>query len=122
MVTLPDSANPVVSSVANFDSTINLKHTATPSVYGGAAINWRPFKRLSVNSSIYFYSKQTFEHVEATVDIPAKTIVNLQVSYKVWRENEVFVNGRNLLGDDSVQFAYADRIGASIYLGFRARF
>lgn len=106
----------------NFDETEDLTHKATPTFYGGLMMNYNITSKLFTSVTGYFYSKQTFDHIESTVEIDPKFLLNLSLSYKVWDENEIFVNARNLLGNDKVQFAYADMIGMSIYGGIRLNF
>jgi len=129
------------------DSLISMDHKATPSVYGGLVIEYKPIKKLTLNSSVYFYTKQTFlqnkmydigkytdanrANNQATYNpadyasrytISPKIIVNLMVSYKFWKENSVFFNARNLLNNDKVEFAYMDKVDATYLIGLNFNF
>jgi iron complex outermembrane recepter protein len=128
------------------DSLISMDHKATPSIYGGMVIEYKPVKKLTLNSTIYFYSKQTFlqnkindigRYTDANISNPAgynpedyssrytispKIIVNLMVSYKFWKENSIFFNARNLLNNDKVEFAYMDKVNGLYMLGVNFNF
>jgi iron complex outermembrane receptor protein len=103
------------------DSLINTNHTNTPNFYGGFEINYSPGK-FNINASAYTYTKQTLTHSFETVDINPKFIVNLRVSYKVWKENEVFINARNLFNDGTKEFGFTDDIGGTYLLGIHINF
>lgn len=111
------------------DSTISFEHKWTPSFYGGIKMNYYPTDKLSVFSNLYFYSEQEFLRYkspvlgeENTATVKAKAILNLKVSYKLWKNNAIFVNIRNLLHDDSHEFAFSDKIGAKYFVGLSLRF
>ena len=55
-------------------------------------------------------------------EIDAKTLVNMKVSYNFAKQNKVFVNLRNILGDDSNEFAFADQIGTKFFAGMQLNF
>lgn len=104
------------------DSLVNREHKHTPSFYGGFMVNFSPGKKFNINASVYTYTRQTFKHAFEEVDITPKFIMNLKISYKVWKENEVFINARNLLNDRAKEFGFTDDIGgmylAGIYINF----
>jgi iron complex outermembrane recepter protein len=128
-------------------SLISLDHKATPSIYGGLIIEYKPVKKLTINSTMYFYTKQTFlqnkiydigRYTDANISnhqatynpddyasrytISPKIIVNLMVSYKFWKENSVFFNARNLINNDKVEFAYMDKVEALYLIGLNFNF
>ena len=49
--------------------------------------------------------------------VSAKAIVNAKVSYKVYKNNSVFVNMRNMLGSESPEFGFADHTKGLYLLG-----
>jgi iron complex outermembrane recepter protein len=120
------TTNAVISGTMNSthrpDSLISVTHKSTPSYYGGLSINYAPTSRINVNTSLYYYGKQIFVHKNETAEVSAKAIVNLKVSYKVYKNNAVFVNVRNLLNNESKEFAFTDRTGALYLLGVNMSF
>ncbi|PZX19389.1 iron complex outermembrane receptor protein [Breznakibacter xylanolyticus] len=101
---------------------VDQSHEATPSFYGGASINYVLRDKWNLNTSIYHYGKQTFAMNRESTVIDAKTLVNLKVSYNFAKQNKVFINIRNLLGDDSNEFAFADKIGTKFFAGVQLQF
>lgn len=111
------------------DSLINTENEATPSFYGGADINYSPFKKLNINTSIYFYGKQTFlqERIDFLSNdnyytIDPKVLVNLKVSYKFWKNNSLFINGRNVFNNEKREFAFMDKVGGLYLIGLNLNF
>ena len=96
---------------------VDIKHKSTPEFYGGMFINWAPIKKLNVNANIYGYSKQELIHSFETTKIDAGFNLNLRVAYKFWKENTVFINGRNLLSNGKKEFAFVDDINRTILMG-----
>jgi iron complex outermembrane receptor protein len=103
------------------DSLVNREHKHTPSFYGGFMVNYSPGK-FNINASIYTYTRQTLKHAFEEVDIAPKYILNLKISYKVWKENEVFINARNLLDDRAKEFGFTDDIGGMYLAGIHINF
>lgn len=108
---------------------VDIDHKATPAFYGGASVNYRFKDKWNINTSLYYYGKQSF-HMNRTYefgengidDIAAKTLVNLKVSYEFMKNNKVFINVRNLLDDRSNEFAFSDEIGAKFFAGVNLTF
>ncbi|MBN2743359.1 MAG: TonB-dependent receptor [Marinilabiliaceae bacterium] len=106
---------------------VSQDHEATPSFYGGAGVNYILKDKWNINTTLYYYGKQTFVMNRSysafgTDEISAKTLVNLKVSYEFMKDNKVFVNVRNLLDDRSNEFAFADQIGAKFFAGVNLTF
>lgn len=80
---------------------------------------YKPIDNLELSSYGYYTSKQTFVNQYDVVDIDAKFILNAQATYKVNKYAEVFLNARNLLDNDSREFAFMDNIGAIYLAGIR---
>ncbi len=106
------------------DSTISeMDHKATPSYYGGVSVNYLPLKKkLNIYASAYFYGEQKFlvQYGEYTID--PKVILNTKISYKVYKNHQVYVNARNLLNDDSKEYGLGDKIPGVYMLGVSLAF
>ena len=106
------------------DSTINeMDHKATPSYYGGFSVNYLPFqKKLNIYASAYFYGEQKFlvQYGEYTID--PKVILNTKVSYKVYKNHQVYINARNLLNDNRKEYGLGDKIPGVYMLGVSLAF
>jgi len=122
---LTDWLTKVDHSAYGYDTTVfayvDKNHKATPTFYGGITANYAPTEKMNVFANVYYYTKQSFLYDDATtnriemVDIDAKAIVDLKISYKVWKNNSVYVNARNLLNDSNREFAFGDQ-GKGMYL------
>jgi outer membrane receptor protein involved in Fe transport len=102
---------------------------------------------MNVNANFYFYGKQTFLHnkmydigrykdeylppnnetynyeeYSSVYTIDPKIIVNLKVSYKVFKESSVFINARNLLNSSSREFAFLDEVNGMYLIGLDINF
>jgi iron complex outermembrane receptor protein len=116
------------SLAAGFPSVIDDTHRSTPSFYGGAFINYAPYRKLNVNVSTYFFDQHTVYHVEdlrrpsTAGQIDGKLLTNAKVSYEVAKKLDVYVNGRNLLGNDSREYYGTDRIGRMLLGGVSYNF
>ncbi|OQX73101.1 MAG: hypothetical protein B6D64_14340 [Bacteroidetes bacterium 4484_276] len=112
------------------DSTkimVDEKHLWTPTFFGGALVDYSPIPKLNFFTSIYFYSQETFDNLEpghklAKIQFKEKATVNLKISYKVWKNNAVFFNARNLLFNDGPEFAYGDKTYGMYLLGLDLSF
>lgn len=98
-------------------------HKATPSVYGGYFINYRVTSKLTVNLNGYYFSSHhqydstdPKETAEAGM-ISGKVLVNAKVNYTVYKNINLYLNGRNLLNQDSREIFGTDRTGAQVYAG-----
>ncbi len=113
------------------DSLINKEHLYTPSFYGGIIINYLPFEKLNIFSNLYFYGSQysqidEFRNEDADSYnlylIEAKAIINLKLSYKIWKNNILFLNIRNVLNDKKKEFNFADNNESLYLIGFNINF
>lgn len=93
------------------------EHKATPSYFGGFSINYTPIEKLNIFASSYFYGKQEFTNQYGTYEIDAKTIINLKVSYKIYKQNTLFINARNLLNSSSPEFGFLDETSGVYLIG-----
>lgn len=117
-----------ITQAAGFPDVINDTHRSTPTVYGGAFINYTPYRRLNVNLSAYFFNQHTISHVadlrrsSVAGKIPGKLLTNAKVAYQVAKKLNFYVNGRNLLGNDTREYYGTDRIGRSLLGGVSYNF
>ena len=82
-------------------------HESTPTFYGGASVNFMAYRKLNLNTSLYYYDQHTLYH-RKDLDRPTnigqiegKLISNVKIAYQLVDKLNVYVNGRNLLGDNS---------------------
>ena len=124
--TLPvDPSNPY-----NLYNGIEANHESTPKVYGGAFVHTIITSRLHANLNTYFYgAHQQFSQADIDPErnsgagaISSKFILNTKVSYRLVDQFNVYVNVRNLLGNESREYYGSDRIGRSYYGGISYNF
>lgn len=99
-----------------------IDHKATPAWYGGLTVDYRPIEKLSIVAGGYYYGKQTFVNMNGTDEIDSKLLVNLKVSYQVWKYGTVYLNARNLLNDDHHEYGFTDPIGGLYMVGATLNF
>jgi iron complex outermembrane recepter protein len=128
------SPNKVYSGTnsVNKDSLIDMEHKNTPALFGGATIDFSPISRLNMFATLYCYSEQTIlmNKVDVTntygasdmYKVDPKMILNIKVSFKVWKENIIFINTRNVLNSNKKEFAYTDKIGGLYLAGVSIKF
>jgi hypothetical protein len=97
-------------------------HKATPSFFGGFSVNYTPIEKLNIYASGNFYSKQTYKTSNGTFEVDPKFTMNCKVSYKVWKDNAVFVNARNAFGNSKREFAWMDRTKGCYLVGLDLKF
>ncbi|NJK85336.1 MAG: hypothetical protein HC906_04580 [Bacteroidales bacterium] len=137
----------LIDGKINPDSLVNLEHKATPKFYGGFDVEFNPasLKKMSVYLGSYFYSenilydtkindigrynldgsaKTNYDSREysSVYTVEPKIILNLKISYKVWKECSVFINTRNLLNTSKREFGYLDEIKGLYLLGMNLKF
>jgi iron complex outermembrane receptor protein len=104
------------------DTKSNYKHKATPDYFGGFSLTYRPTKKLEIFPQAYFYGEQTFENQYGTTNIDSKILLNAKVSYKATNNLTFSINGRNILNQDSKEFAYMDKIPSMYLVGLNFNF
>jgi iron complex outermembrane recepter protein len=135
--------NPDIDSTGNIKKSnlINTTNRSTPSFYGGLVVDYKPWKRWTINSSWYFYTGQTFLHnkindigsydastgakianynpsdYKAAYTIEPKLTVNLKISLKFWKESTMFIDARNLFSSSKREFAFMDRVNGLYLVG-----
>ena len=131
----PDATWPLLDNPAknNIYSGMGTEESlkSTPSVFGGATINYTPGAKLNINVSAYYYSSQTYYHVSNIVfndgvrgidHINAKLIVNASVSYEPKKGLQVFCSAKNILNDKSREFFKADAVPFMLLGGIHYEF
>jgi iron complex outermembrane receptor protein len=99
-----------------------ITHKATPAFFGGFSVNYTPIEKLNIYASGNFYSKQTYTTSNGTFTADPKFTMNCKVSYKVWKDNALFVNARNAFGDKKQEFAWTDETKGCYLVGFDLKF
>ena len=103
------------------DTTINFKHEATPSYYGGFNLNYTLKTKWKFNMNGYYYGAQTLKMttgVEQVVEsVKANLLLNATVSYYFKPEIGVFISAKNFATKASRQYAITDLIGATYLAG-----
>lgn len=126
---------PVNLSSAQYDPVNNITVTSTedndqtPTVFGGLYVNYKPSSKLNINLNSYYMAEQTqtsaydlANPLNTAGDIESKYIVNAKVDYSIKDNISVFVNGRNLLNNESVEYYAADRNGMMLLGGVSLSF
>jgi len=137
-----NAGNPKKVSVITPDSLVNTTNKSTPNVFGGMSLSYYPTHKLSISATGYFYTSQIIETTKVDVtnntakknyfdgiagvpdmySVKAKFIPNLKVSYKFWKENSLYINARNFLGNSEKEFAYTDQIKGTYLVGVELNF
>ncbi len=117
--------NPAANNV-NSGIGSETDHKFTPKAYGGAHINYSVSSKFNFNVNAYWFSKQTFYQLDNTTfndgvrgieHIKGKAIVNAKLSYVPVKGLSVFVTGKNLLGQKSVEYYQGDATPAMVLGG-----
>lgn len=110
------------------DSLIDITHTWTPTMYGGLICNYAPIEKLNINANVYFATTQSFNEIIDDLDqtpfkvsINSYAVLNLKASYKVYKNNSIFINARNIISDEK-QFAYSEKISGLYMVGLNLEF
>jgi len=111
------------------DSLTDTYNKSTPTFFGGGAIDYKPIDKLTISSTFYYYSKNKLLHAkfdaikdESIYTVDPKFILSLKVDYKFFKNNSVFFNARNLLNDQSREFAYVDKVKGMYLIGLSLNF
>lgn len=110
--------SPEANPTNNIYVTYNGQHKGSPSVFGGAYVNYKISKKFNANVSMYYFSSYQYNNIytqlganksNGVIDIPAKFLLNARVGYKPIEKLELFVNLRNALNQTSYEFAQTDK-------------
>ncbi|MDB5273671.1 MAG: TonB-dependent receptor plug [Chitinophagaceae bacterium] len=105
-------------SVNNVHVTYNTTHKGTPSVFGGAYVNYKISKKFNANVTMYYFSSYQYDNLYSNfaanksngiIDVPSKFLLNARFAYKPIDKLELFVNLRNALNQTSFEFAQTDK-------------
>ncbi len=101
-----------------FTADFSDQQQASPAWIGTISGNFSTFfDRINLNGSLSYYS----EHAELVSDgyyeVSAQWLVNTKCSYKIWKQNAVYVNVRNLTNEQTITVPFADRNSRLIMLG-----
>jgi iron complex outermembrane recepter protein len=92
-------------------------HKSTPTVYGGASVNYVPTDKININLNGYYYSKQTYHHlanvllndgVRGIDTIKGKLILNTSISYEAVEKLHIFISAKNMLNQTHREFYRSD--------------
>lgn len=115
--------------VNNIDAGLEGDNDQTPSVFGGLYVNYKPNTQWNFNINTYYLAEQTQysfydlgNPTNTAGDIDSKYIVNATVNYSISDNFGVFINGRNLLDSDNVEYYAADRNGRMLLGGLSIKF
>ncbi|WKN43092.1 TonB-dependent receptor plug domain-containing protein [Tunicatimonas pelagia] len=116
----PTAENPLVN-LNTIDNGIDTELLSTPRVYGGFFAHGSFTSRLQANLSGYYFDSHTLymaqDDLDEAVQIDSKLLLNSKISYRVVDPLKVYINVRNLLGNDSREYYRTDRIGRMILIG-----
>ncbi|HSZ71620.1 MAG TPA: TonB-dependent receptor [Cytophagaceae bacterium] len=105
-------------SVNNVSVTYNATHKGTPSVFGGAYVNYKISKKFNANVSIYYFGSYQYNNIYSNfaanpnngiVNVSSKFLLNARFAYKPIEQLDLFVNLRNALNQTSFEFAQTDK-------------
>jgi iron complex outermembrane receptor protein len=117
--------NPALYNIYSGVGT-KIKHTATPSCYGGAYINWNTSRRLNINLNPWFYSSHTERHISNLTykdgirgieNIKGKLMLNAAISWLITNKLTLSLTGRNCFNNGSREFYKADSPALMVFGG-----
>lgn len=122
-----DPAN-MVFALPQYDRD-TVTHEQTPSVFGGLSLNYKPFKKFNVNASLYYLGEHVYRHDYAAIaetfgmgqgetTVDAKFMSMVHASYKVYKNNALFLTVRNFI-QDGPEFGFSDDIGMLVMSGLK---
>ncbi|MCU0447123.1 MAG: TonB-dependent receptor plug domain-containing protein [Microscillaceae bacterium] len=113
------------NTVADLQKGIGTKtqHTGTPTWFGGFILNYQA-KPFNFNLNPYFFSEYQFFSLQNPTyadgrgrgTIPAKLLINAKISYNPMSSMALFVNIRNALNNQSIEFYNTDPVSL-MFLG-----
>ncbi|WP_338794158.1 TonB-dependent receptor [Bernardetia sp. MNP-M8] len=113
--------------IFNINTTEDKQHESTPALFGGVYFNYLISSKLNINTLGYFLSSQTYYHrqnteqmdgVRGIYPINSKLLLNLTARYRLTNKINSFISIKNILGDNSVEYAKGEHIGRSFWAGF----
>ena len=104
------------------ENLINTTNKMTPAFYGGFEINYLPIDKISITSTGYGFTKQTYIHQFGAYDISSKMLVNMRVAYRFLQNSSVFMTVNNIFNSKSTEFGFMDKTGAMWFWGVNMKF
>ena len=112
---------------------VDQEHKNTPSFYGGFTAMYLPTSKWELFLGSYFYGSQIYNRYyrplsnnpedvaramnNAQDEINSKIILNTRIAYKIWKDSRVFIEGKNLLMDESREFGFGDKSVGLFFVG-----
>lgn len=109
---------------------VDYTHKATPALYGGAWINYRPFSSLNINLNIYYYTQHNMIRTDVVIgmmnqakynpavfNVNGSVLCNAKISYEMQKGIYGFINLRNIFNVGQQEFAWGDRKQAVYMVG-----
>jgi len=107
------------------------RQKSTPSLFGGAVINYLLQSKVNLNLAAYYTAPFEYSHMTKTIfndgirgfdRLDSKLLVNITVSYEAIKGLHLFCSGKNLLNNNSREFYHTDRVPLRIMAGFNYEF
>ncbi|UII33065.1 TonB-dependent receptor plug domain-containing protein [Fulvivirga ulvae] len=103
--------------------TTAVSNVLSPRHFGGLTANYKTMlDKLNITVSLYAFGQHEVTALGSTQKISGKLLPALKVSYKIWQENEIFINVRNLLGSASKEYIFADDAPGIYLIGAKIKF
>ncbi len=108
----------------------DMDNEAIPSFWASLAVTYKPIKKLDITAQGYYYDKYYMytQYANSSEDYPNETghmdskfLLNAKVNYRLTDKINVFVNGRNILNNDTREFVYMDKIGGLYLAGINIK-
>lgn len=124
--------HPILFPENNWANTQDIKSPYTPDLFGGFSLS-APVKKWNFSVTGYYYSSYKLNNVqEANVqtgallnrplqDVDGKILLNANVLYRINDNVNVFLNGRNLIGQDHQEAYASEKIGRLVFAGFNLK-
>lgn len=104
-------------------------YKGTPSAYGGFYLNYSANK-FNLNVNGYYFGRQELTHISDVIlgrastiaEIKAKLNLNCKITFQPIKQFKIYVNMRNILGMDSYEYLFTDRVGSVLSTGLNYEF
>jgi iron complex outermembrane receptor protein len=95
-------------------------HESTPTVYGGAVLDYQFAEQWHLNLNGYYLANQSFDYRDvdeansrkSDYSDDANWILNAKLSYRANQYTTLFINGRNLVNSRQPQMQYLDHLNS----------
>ncbi len=136
--TPPNATYSSSSQISKEEYKDGVENEAIPSFWGSLALTYKPIDKLSVTTQGYYYSDYNMytqydtnsdrvalsqtRSLQYTGDMDGKFTLSAKVNYKISDNIDLYINGRNMLNNDTKEFIFMDNIGALYLAGFNINF